>query len=201
MAWRPDGSRYSALEREPYAWVHATLRRDHHGHRRFGTPLSPADVERLWVDWSTSGGWSGIREGDLPPSWDGYLAYRDQMIAERLEPSDVVDDVLVTLAKPLAPGAPAGRLGVEGLCGCRSRAPSGWRRSASCPLRFAAKLGMSWSRGQELELRAIGAASRGTGPLFPQRLRCWGPEYLELRRRAIGRGELAEAAPAIPAPA
>ena len=61
-----------------------------------------------------------------------------------------------------------------------------------------ARLGMRWTRSQELELRAIGVASRASGPLLPQRLRCMGPPYLEWRRQAIGRGELGDAAPAIP---
>ena len=175
----PDGSHYSALEREPYAWVHATLADAIvTGHRRFGAPMSQADVERFWVEWIDLGRVVGVREGDLPSSWDGYLAYRDRMITQRLEPSDVVDEVLATLGKPLRPPVPllndpawkllrlpiarAFRLATVGLT------PPALRR----------KLGMRWTRGQAVEMRAIGAASRATGPLLPQRLRCWGPEYL-----------------------
>ncbi len=198
----PDGTRYSALEPEAYAWVHATLADAIVvGHARFGNPLSRADVERLWHEWVDLGRVVGVREGDLPASWAGYLAFRDRLIAERLEPSDVVDGVLATLASPMRPPIPvlndpawkvvrlpiarAFRLATVGLMAPRLRA----------------KLGLSWTRAQELELRAIGAASRATGPLLPQRLRCMGPPYLEWRRQAIGRGELSDAAPALPATA
>jgi uncharacterized protein (DUF2236 family) len=195
----PDGTRYSALEPEAYAWVHATLvDAIVVGSEHFAKPLSRPDIERLWVEWRMLGRVAGVREDDLPETWDGYLAYRDRMIDKRLEASDVVSGVLATLAKPLRPAVPvlndpawrvlrlpiarAFRLATIGLMDPRLRR----------------KLGMRWSRPKELELRAIGAASRATGPLLPQRLRCMGPPYLEWRRRAIGRGEFTEAAPTIP---
>jgi uncharacterized protein (DUF2236 family) len=198
----PDGTRYSALEPEAYAWVHATLvDAIVVGSERFAKSLSQGEIERLWVEWRMLGRVAGVREGDLPETWSGYLAYRDRMIEERLEPSDVVEGVLATLAKPLRPPVPvlndpawrvlrlpiarAFRLATVGLMHPRLRD----------------KLGMDWSSGKELELRAVGAASRATGPLLPQRLRCMGPPYLEWRRQAIGRGEFTAAAPAIPAAA
>lgn len=195
----PDGTKYSALEPEAYAWVHATLADAIVvGHERFGNPMRLEEIERLWVEWRRLGRVAGVREGDLPDDWAGYLEYRDRMIAERLEPSDVVDGVLTTLGKPLRPPLPvlndpawkvvrlpivrAFRLATVGLMAPELRA----------------KLGLQWTRSKELELRAVGAAARASGPLLPQRLRCMGPPYLEWRRQAIGRGELADAAPAIP---
>ena len=194
----PDGTRYSALEPEAYAWVHATLADAIVvGHERFGNRLSDEDVKCLWREWVDLGRVVGVREGDLPASWREYLEYRDRLITDRLEPSEVVDGVLATLATPMRPPIPV--LNDPAWKALRLPIARAFRLATVglTPLRLRDKLGMQWSRGQELELRAIGAASRASGPLLPQRLRCMGPCYLRWRREAIGHGELAEAAPAL----
>jgi uncharacterized protein (DUF2236 family) len=82
----PDGRRYHALEPAPYAWVHATLVDGIvSGHARFGRPLSPTQVERLYREWLALGRVIGVRDGDLPDDWRGFRDYFDRMVAERLE--------------------------------------------------------------------------------------------------------------------
>jgi uncharacterized protein (DUF2236 family) len=198
----PDGNAYSALEPEAYAWVHATLADGIvQGHERFGRPMSRTDIDRFWAEWRMLGRVAGVREGDLPEDWSGYLAYRDRMIAQRLEPSDVVDGVLATLGKPLRPPVPV--LNDPAWRMLRLPIARAFRLSTVGLMHptLRAKLGMRWTRGNELELRAIGAVSRATWPVLPQRLRCMGPPYLEWRRKAIGRGEFEAAAEALPAAA
>ena len=187
----PDGTRYSALEPEAYAWVHATLADAIvSGHRRFGKPMSPAEVERFYAEWRLLGRVAGVRVEDLPETWSGFLAYRDRMIDERLEDNDVVHGVLATLSKPARPPLPvlndsAWRVARVPITRAFSLATVGL-----LPRRLRERLGLRWTRAQEAELRAIAAASRASGPLLPQSLRCMGPPYLRWRQEAIGRGAL-----------
>lgn len=190
----PDGRRYHALEPEAYAWVHATLAETIvASHDRFGRPLSDEQRRRFYREWLGLGRLLGIREHDLPPTWDGFRAYVEAMCATRLEPSDVVDDVLASLADPKAPP-------VRGL------GPRTWKAitaPSSHTLRLAtiglvpptarARLGLEWTRPMELELRAIGRASRAATPVLPQRLRTVGPSYLRWRGAAIERGPFGQA--------
>jgi uncharacterized protein (DUF2236 family) len=191
----PDGRHYHALEPEAYAWVHATLAETIIGsHARFGRPLTPDQVERFYAEWRGLGRLLGIREGDLPESWDGFRDYVERMCAERLEPSDVVDDVLESLAEPKAPD-------VRGL------GPRTWKTvalPASRTMRLATvgllpasvrlRLGLEWTRAQELELNVLGGLSRSTTPLLPRSVRTVGPSYLRWRREQIDRGPFGRAA-------
>ena len=190
----PDGRRYHALEPEAYAWVHATLAETIIGsHARFGRPLDDAQRARFWSEWRGLGRLLGIREQDLPETWDGFREYVEEMCATKLEPSDVVDDVLESLADPKAPD-------VRGL------GPRTWKAvtlPTSHTMRLATigllpetarmQLGLEWTRAMELELNAIGRLSRSTTPVLPRSLRIVGPSYLRWRGDAIGRGPFGRA--------
>jgi uncharacterized protein (DUF2236 family) len=185
----PDGRHYHALEPEAYAWVHATLAETIvASHARFGRPLSPDQVERFYGEWRGLGRLLGIREGDLPGSWSAFRDYVERMCAARLEPSDVVDDVLESLADPKAPD-------IRGL------GPRTWRTVASpasrtmrlatvglLPASARLRLGLGWTRAQELELNVLGGLSRSATPLLPRTVRTVGPSYLRWRGAAISRG-------------
>jgi uncharacterized protein (DUF2236 family) len=190
------GRRYHALEPEAYAWVHATLADAIvAGHARFGRPMSRAETEDFYVEWRGLGRLLGVRERDLPADWAGFRAYFDDMVANRLEHTDSVRDVLDALTSPSRPpvralpdGAwraarlPTARLGALATIGLLPRI-------------LRARFGLRWTRAQELELRALGAASRSATPLMPAGLRRMGPAWLARRREAIVRGGmLAEAA-------
>jgi uncharacterized protein (DUF2236 family) len=51
------------------------------------------------------------------------------------------------------------------------------------PQRLRRRWDLPWSRSQELQLRAMGAASRGITPIMPRSLRIMGPTYLRQRDR------------------
>jgi uncharacterized protein (DUF2236 family) len=185
----PDGRRYHALEPEAYAWVHATLAETIiASHARFGRPLAAGQRARFYDEWRGLGRLLGIREGDLPTSWDGFRDYVEEMCSTRLEPSDVVDDVLESLADPKAPD-------VRGL------GPRAWKAVTLptshtmllatiglLPPTARHSLGLDWTRAQEAELNVIGRVSRATTPVLPRRLRVVGPSYLRWRGDAIDRG-------------
>jgi uncharacterized protein (DUF2236 family) len=190
----PDGRRYHALEPEAYAWVHATLAETIMGsHEHFGRPFTAEQRTRFYDEWRGLGRLLGIREGDLPETWEAFRAYIDEMCATRLEPSDVVDDVLESLADPKPPD-------VRGL------GPRTWKAltlPSSHTMRLATigllpeagrrALGLEWTRGMERELNAIGRLSRAATPVMPQRLRVVGPSYLRWRREEIARGPFGRA--------
>ena len=124
----------------------------------------------------------------MPQTWDGFRAYVEEMCATRLEPSDVVDDVLESLAEPKAPDVP----------GLGSRAWKAVTLPTSHTMRLATigllpetareRLGLEWTRAMEIELNLIGRLSRSTTPVMPRSLRVVGPSYLRWRRDAIAGG-------------
>ena len=70
---RKDGERYSALEPDAYAWVHATLIAGFvDGHAHFGRPMSGEQLERFYREYRGLGRLIGVRERDLPNDWAGF---------------------------------------------------------------------------------------------------------------------------------
>lgn len=182
---RPDGERYHALEPDAYAWVHATLAHSIvNGHRLLGRPMRGDQVERFYAEWRRSGRLIGVRERDLPEDWTAFGHYFDAMVAEQLERTPAVEEVLESLAAPTRPPL-------------RYLPNAAWRL-AQVPTRHQIdlvtggllgpelrhRLGVPWSRTKQHELQLLGAASRAVTPLLPATLRNVGPRYLRWRRVA-----------------
>jgi uncharacterized protein (DUF2236 family) len=177
-----DGRRYSALDSEAYAWVHATLADAIvRGNARFVRPIPREELETFWAEWRRLGALLEVDDGELPERWSDFAAYFDRMVAERLADNPTVHDVLDSLASPPPPDLPlltdpvwkaaripAARLVRAGTVGLM-------------PPELRAKLGLGWSRAQEVELRALGRASRAAGPLLPAAVKTFGPSYLRWR--------------------
>jgi uncharacterized protein (DUF2236 family) len=191
----PDGRHYHALEPEAYAWVHATLAESIAGsHERFGRPLTPDQLARFWDEWRGLGRLLGIRERDLPDTWDAFRAYVDEMCATQLEPSDVVDDVLESLAEPKPPDV--GGLGPRAWKAITLPTSHTMRLATIGLLPDAARrtLDLELTRASELELNAIGRISHAATPVMPRSLRIVGPGYLRWRSDAIAGGPFGRAA-------
>jgi uncharacterized protein (DUF2236 family) len=183
---RPDGQRYHALEPVPYAWVHATLADAIvAAHARFGRPFTDTQREQLWSEWRALGRLLGIRERDLPPGWQAFCEYVEAMVQRELEHTPAVDEVLAALARPAPPELSALYRPLWPL----ARVQLGhFLRVATVGLLGPAlreRFGLSWTRADELELRAIGGALRGATPLMPASLRNTGPGYLRWRQRQL----------------
>jgi uncharacterized protein (DUF2236 family) len=183
---RPDGQRYHALEPVPYAWVHATLADAIvAAHARFGRPFTNAQREQLWSEWRALGRLLGIRERDLPPGWQAFCEYVEAMVQRELEHTPAVDEVLAALARPAPPELSVLYRPLWPL----ARVQLGhFLRVATVGLLGPAlreRFGLSWTRADELELRAIGGALRGATPLMPASLRNTGPGYLRWRQRQL----------------
>lgn len=178
----PDGSRYHALAPDAYAWVWASLFLSlTAAHDRFGSRLAGAQRDELWREWRGLGRLLGIRERDLPPGLAGFEDYCDGVLSDVLEDNQTVHAVLESLRHPAEPPLPryvqpAWRIG---------RLPSahtiGLATVGMLSPALRERFGLRWTLPQELELRALCAASRAATPLMPGRLRVFGPAYLRWR--------------------
>jgi uncharacterized protein (DUF2236 family) len=189
----PDGSRYHALEPEAYAWVHATLIYSVvNAQRLFGSGMRQDEVDRLYGEWLGLGRLLGLRDGDLPGDWTGFLVYFDGVIASKLGHNSTVDTVLKASARPAKPQSfpqwtdPVWRLVRLPLAHVLMLTGLG-----TLPPALRERLGLRWTRRQERELKLIAAVSRMLTPVLPKSLRINGPAYLRARRTAIGRDAFA----------
>ena len=191
---REDGERYTALEPEAYAWVHATLIDTYvRGHAQFGRRLSPSQTERFYAEYRGLGRLIGVREQDLPDRWSGFQAYFERMTREALTRTSSVDTVLGAIGH-----APPPPVRVPDLVWRALRLPASrvlWLGGVGLmPQQLRARLGIGWGRPDEAQFRTLGRLSRGLTPLMPERLRVMGPAQLRWRREAIAHGPLGAAA-------
>jgi uncharacterized protein (DUF2236 family) len=193
---RADGARYSALEPDAYAWVHATLIETYvAGHARFGSPMRGAELESFYREYRRLGRLIGVRERDLPETWSGFRRYFNQMVSEQLVRTESVDQIMRAVHDVPPPPVPVPKLMWRAV-----------RLPASAALRIGsvglmspelrARLGISWTRFDEARFRAMGAGTRSLGPVMPRALKITGPAQLRWRREAIARGPLGDRAQA-----
>jgi uncharacterized protein (DUF2236 family) len=189
---KPDGEPYYALEPRAYAWVHATLLDAYvAGHGYVGRPMTRSQIELFYREYKGLGRLVGVREDDLPPDWDGFRSYFDDVVANELEHTESVDRVLRALSGVAIPRVPeilvrALRLPARRLlfvCGV-GLLPEAVREH--CEIR--------WTRRDAREFRAIGAAARRMTPVMTKGMLVSGPRQLRWRRRAIARGPLGSTA-------
>jgi uncharacterized protein (DUF2236 family) len=157
---KPDGSRYSAYEPEASWWVLAT------GYQviadaaaRFFTPMTATERRRAYDEMREVGRRFGLRDRDMAatlPEFDDWYAW---MLAERIEDSQTVRDVLATIRRPNPPG------GVPHALWPLPREVAGrlaWLATIGLlPPVARARLDVSWSRIDEAQLDAIGLLYRG----------------------------------------
>lgn len=179
-----DGTRKSALDREAYAWVHMT------GYEAaircktyFRGSISTADRKQLFDEWKQVGALLGIARGDLPSSDAEFFRRFDRIVADRLEYTEVVRDLLspgFVASYPVPPSAP-------------ELDPRVWKAMAwpisvgvhaltvaTLPPAFREKFGIPFSAADRVRFRAFAATVRVVEPRLPERRR-----YISLARRAF----------------
>jgi uncharacterized protein (DUF2236 family) len=191
---RPDGTSYSALEPDAYAWVHATLLDTYvRAHARFGTPMTPEETRRFYAEYRGLGRLIGVRERDLPPTWPEFCAYFRRTARTKLERTTSVERVLNVLDHATAPPAPiSGRLWPLLRMPARRAMWLGGVGLIEPPVRR--RLNLGWSPVDEAQFRALGLILRGVGPVMPEHLRVTGPGHLRWRHDVIAAGPLGSAA-------
>jgi uncharacterized protein (DUF2236 family) len=186
---KPDGTRYHALEPDAYAWVHATLfEAIAAAHARFGNPLQREQVDQFWVEWRGLGRLLGIRERDLPDTHEGFREYFGAMVADVLEHNESVRGVMASLAEFASPPLPRYAAAAWKLGGFPAGRLLRLATIGLLPPLLRERFRLGWTLAQEIELRALGAATRAATPLMPSSLRAFGPSYLRWRNDAESTG-------------
>lgn len=189
----PDGSRYHALEPRAYAWVQATLvKAIVEVNKRFIGTMTPEEHAQLYTEWLGLARLLGVREGDLPATWQEFDAYFDAMVAEDLTLTESAVDVIDSMRNPARPPfVPRWATGLWRMAFW----PAGFVlqvvTAGLMPPVLRERLGLPWSRWRSGLFRLIGWVSRGLTPVMPKALRVTGPNYLRQRRKVLGRNEFA----------
>ncbi len=191
---KADGTRYSALEPEAYAWVHSTLIATYvHATARFGSTLTEAETERFYAEYRGLGRLIGVRERDLPPTWPEFCAYFESTARTTLARTESVERVIDTINHVGAPPTPiTGRLWPVIRLPARRLIWLGSVGLLEPPVRRRLEIG--WTALDEAQFKALGAITKGLGPLMPAGLRMTGPGHLRWRQAEIESGPLGHAA-------
>lgn len=182
------GRRYHALSPAHYAWVHATgFPVYRHGARYLVRELTDAEERKLYAEWLQIGRILGIRDRDMPATVEEFWPYYRTVLAERLEATVVVRE-LVDPTQPVPPpdrGPRALRWLLRILWPVLLPPLATFRRFMTIglmPPDAREALGLPWTDAQERRLRGFGAVVRVMVPALPERLR-----YLPLARAARAR--------------
>lgn len=150
----PQGRRYSALDPSAYAWVHLTLAYFAVEVRRvFSRPLTEEEAELFYQEWRQVGLRLGVRNDRMPPDWEAFGVYFEEMVDHVLEVNEAVHQVLGATRHPPAPGRwvprplwyPMAQLagGVESLF-----------TAGTLPPAFREAIGLRWTPLEEAEMLA-----------------------------------------------
>ncbi len=186
------GRTYSALRPAPWAWVHGTLAWSViRLNELFRTPFTPAEREQYWREWLEVGRLLGVRDGDLPPTWEQFEAMID---AAALEDNQSVRDVLLALSSIPAPRGlrwlgPVWRGTIGRPVGALTRLVT----VGALPASLADTLGLHLTEREQRRLRRFTGLVAFGRRLVPPPLRP-GPAAILIRWRAKRRWDLKEAA-------
>ena len=179
-----NGVRHTALSSGPWAWVLLTgVHAFTEGAKYFGKGrLDRAEVDVMYEEMKQLMRGFKVAEKEIPPTYDEFVAFFDAKIAEQLDDNIVAQDFLTGVRHPGPP------LGTPRLLKPVWRAltnPLGYVQHLSVvgtlPQVARDKLGLTWTRGQEAQLRAFGWTVARLVPLLPERLRYF-PIAYEARR-------------------
>lgn len=167
---KPNGSKYSALEPEAYAWVHATLAYFMvKGNQLLGTPMSEDEINQFWAEWREVGTLIHVKQNALPETWKGFEEYFERMITTKLEKTEEVDALLDLIKAKAGPAAPGVLFVIAGLL----------------PDSAKTLLGLEWTFAHELAFQAFVKTVKISTPLAKYAIPYTGKVYLTLRRASI----------------
>ncbi|MFI9628456.1 oxygenase MpaB family protein [Streptomyces sp. NPDC052042] len=198
------GRRYHALSPATYAWVHATgFPVYQHAARYLLRPLTEAQERALYREWLQVGRVLGINDRDMPQTIEEFWPYFHRTLAEEIERTVVVEDLIAT-DRPVPPpdrGPWPLRPVLRALWPVLLPPLARFRRFVTIglmPPDAREAIGLEWTDAQERRLRRLGAVVRWVVPVLPERLR-----YLPYARRARAAHRTAvvgEQAPGRPGP-
>lgn len=179
------GRRYHALDPAYYSWVHATgFPVYQHALRYLARPLTEAQERKLYAEWLQVGRVLGIHDRDMPQTIEEFWPYYRKVLADELEATVVVRELIAT--DPAMPPPDRGPLVLRVLL--RTVWPvllpafARFRRFMTIglmPPDAREAIGLEWTDEQERRLRRFARVVRAVVPVLPERLR-----YLPLARQA-----------------
>lgn len=161
-----DGHRYSALNPEAYAWVHATLVMVPVDTQRFfGHPMSDAELGEYYAQMCDVGRMLGVRDKDLPPDWPSFERYYTDMVA-----GFGVNETIVGLLETIRTVKNPSRLLPD-----RAWIPlQRWQHTAqlfvmraTLPPEFRTRVGLQWTDRQQRRFDRFRAVVRLVGAVTP----------------------------------
>lgn len=180
------GHTHHASTPEPWAWVPLTAFHAVTMYSRYfmPRPFDDEQTERMYAEILQMCRNLRVREDLLPPTPEAFWAYYDDMIENTLVNHPTAHEVLAVAARTPAPPvlpAPLRRLWF----------PAGMAHGefnrlvmvGTLPPAARDTLGLSWSRSQERQLRAVGAAAGRLNAALPERVKYLQIAY-EARRAA-----------------
>ncbi|MGW0546239.1 oxygenase MpaB family protein [Streptomyces altiplanensis] len=182
------GRRYHALDPAHYSWVHATgFPCYQHALRYLFRPLTGAEERQLYAEWLRVGRVLGINDRDMPQTVEEFWPYYRKVLADELEATVVVRELLATGTRIPAPdrGPLPVRLALRALWPVLLPPLARFRAFLTVgylPPDARRALGLEWSGAQERRLRRFSRVVRTLVPLLPERLR-WLPLAREARAR------------------
>lgn len=176
-----NGVRHTALSTGPWAWVLLTgVHAYTEGAKYFGDGES--DVDAMYEEMKQLMRGFKVAEKEIPPTYAEFVPFFADKVAHQLENNVVAQDFLVGVRHPAPPlGTPAllkpvWRLLINPIGYVQHLATVG-----TVPPVAREKLGITWTAGQERQLRLLGRVVRRVVPLLPERLRYF-PIAYEARR-------------------
>ncbi|MFF5897356.1 oxygenase MpaB family protein [Streptomyces argenteolus] len=179
------GRRYHALTPANYAWVHATgFPVYQHASRYLVRPLTEAQERALYHEWLQVGRVLGIHDRDMPQTIEEFWPYYRTMLADEVEATVVVRELVATDTSVPPPdrGPLPLRLLLRALWPVLLPPLARFRSFITIglmPPEARAAIGLDWTPEQERRLRRFCAVVRRVVPVLPERLR-----YLPLARSA-----------------
>jgi uncharacterized protein (DUF2236 family) len=177
------GRAYHALDPQVYGWVHTVfLESIVSMYKLYGTPLTRAEEEQLFIEWRQGGRMFGLKDRDMPATLDDYWAYYAHMIETELEYNDVVAHMLES---PTPPRPPALARMPKWLWKQSWKPIAALSRSltlGSLPPAYRAKIAAHypWTEQDERKAERFRAVVRATVPRLPHALR-----FTPLARKAM----------------
>ncbi|OII63678.1 hypothetical protein BJP40_23160 [Streptomyces sp. CC53] len=182
------GRAYHALTPAHYAWVHATgFPVQRHAARYLMRPMTEAQERQLYAEWLQVGRILGIHDRDMPQSIEDFWPYYRKVLAEEIEMTPVVRELVATDI-PLPPPDRGPLLPRLVLRACwpvlRPRVVRfrSFLTVGFMPPEAREAIGLEWTDAQERKLRRFARVVRLVVPALPERLR-YLPYAREARRR------------------
>jgi uncharacterized protein (DUF2236 family) len=167
------GKSYSALDPEPWAWVHLTaFERGVMLERYFTLPEQRIDQHRLYPEILKLGRVLQVPEGQMPPTVEDYWRYFDEMVATTLEATPTARDVLDRMTETPPPKwFPPAISAAWRPFGMTAGKFQRFITIGTFPPVIRKMFDLPWTDDDERKLQRVGRAIATVMPRLPERLR------------------------------